>query len=442
MLQTCELFVFSDIHLSAQRGRGLFRSDLALSKCLKWIAEEKPNSCVAINGDFLDFLVLGETEGPGNFYEVEKFLPRTQEIIDMHPEVFDALACLADSLRTPLVIITGNHDPELVFPEVQRIIEARLATNSMKWIVHGEGAQVGIGEVTAFLEHGNRFDRYNRIDHNGLRELLCLKTRGFSVDAGYFYTPPFGSKVVLDYLAAIRSQFPWVDYIAPGTEAAFILMRELTTLKQKTSFIRAIQDALWLFRDDEFARHSRIGVSDEVFRTDDGGIFEEWLHDNLGDNSEERRGWILKDSDDDLIKELVAETAAATVITEEEQLDRELRNLYQRAQIVVTGHSHKAMICNGGSGLYINTGTWGQILELPNREAEPTVWKSFLTNLRRGSDWQDDSFCKPTFANVCLDGDGVTSGALMRWNETVPQDLSRSYWDRAHRRWSEEAPKQ
>src|SRR5882672_8191415 len=105
-----ELFVLSDLHLAAERGVGLFQSDLELTQCLNWILEESQDSSVVLAGDVLDFLVGDHVESK-DFSVLDR---RTRQIIDHHPEIFDALAKLALSDRHRLVIMGGNHDPELI----------------------------------------------------------------------------------------------------------------------------------------------------------------------------------------------------------------------------------------------------------------------------------------------------------------------------------------
>ena len=51
-----ELFVLSDLHLASERNSGLFRSDVELADCLRWILKETRDSVTILAGDVLDFL--------------------------------------------------------------------------------------------------------------------------------------------------------------------------------------------------------------------------------------------------------------------------------------------------------------------------------------------------------------------------------------------------
>ncbi len=138
-----------------------------------------------------------------------------------------------------------------------------------------------VGQANILVEHGNIFDKFNRIDYAGLHKALALTSRGFTIDVKNYYTPPFGSKLVLDHVIPIRKQFPWLDYLEPGTEAVYILMRELTTIRHRISFLRSIKDFLWTIGEDEITKFRTTWNPQLAYRKGVDDAFIKWLNTEL-----------------------------------------------------------------------------------------------------------------------------------------------------------------
>ena len=309
-----------------------------------------------------------------------------------------------------------------------------------RWIVQGETLRIKIGNAQVLIEHGNLFDKFNRVDHNGLRELSSLVNRGFSVNPENYYDPPFGSRIVLEHVAPIRGEFPWLDYLQPGAEAVYPLMREFTSIKQKASFLKTIQEALWTVSKDELTKFRAYKNPAVAFRGSDGDedFFQEWLSLEIK-NQSEKRGLLVKATDIELIRELISNKKEVFSINTPDYSYESVAILLEHgASLVITGHTHKAKIYAVGKGLYINTGTWAQLLETPGRDESEAVWQKFIDNLRKGSGWEDNSFSRPTFASVEFDSDRMlTTASLMEWKDLEPKVLSKWVWDTQTSQWEE-----
>lgn len=443
MLEAKELIVLSDIHMGPEYGKGLFRADKELTNCLNWILENKDNCCIVFAGDVFDFLVLGEKEQPADFYNFSNVELRTISIVEKHSDVFDSLAKLAKSQKHQLLFIAGNHDPELIFPKSQRVIEKRLSESLVKpltrWIVQGETLRIKVGSANILVEHGNIFDKFNRVDHNGLREILSLVNRGFSVNTENFYEIPFGSKIVLDHVIPIRNDFPWLDYLQPGTEAVYPIMREFTTLKQKASFIKSLRGLAWISAKDELTRF-RANFNPAIsYRGGENDDFQSWLNFEA-EHQDEQRGFIFRATDAELVKELISKKQEGFNINKPDYTYKDVEYILQHdTNLVITGHTHKAKLYPVGNGLYINTGTWAQLLETPEKNAPEEIWLQFVENLKKGSQWDDKSFSRPTFANIVFDAkSGKTSASLMQWTNKEAKTLSSWIWNEESTKWQEE----
>jgi UDP-2,3-diacylglucosamine pyrophosphatase LpxH len=441
MLEAKELIVLSDIHLGPEFGKGLFRADKELVNCLNWILENKDNCYVVLAGDIFDFLVLGEDEEVSDFHNLDKVEIRIENIVKIHPKVFDAFAKLANSPNHQLLFIAGNHDPEVVFPEVQSCIERRLSDTNRpitKWTVHGESLRIKVGLANVLIEHGNLFDKFNRVDHKGLREVLSLKNRGFSVNEKGYYDPPFGSKLVLEHINPIRKDFPWLDYLKPLKEAVYPMIRELTTIKQKISFLRAIKDFLWLVSEDELSKFRSNWNREEAYRSSKDDKFSEWLNKELDKQYQsECRGVFLKSDDSELITELISNWKDISDISLHDSAYEAVSFiLNQNPNLVITGHTHQAKIYPIDKGLYINTGTWGQLLQTPQKDDSKEVWGNFIENLKAGPKWIDNSFSRLTFANIKFDSNtDTTTASLIEWKKTMPDILATWSWNSTLNNW-------
>src|SRR5438270_2996762 len=121
MWRVQDVIVISDLHLSSDEpGQGLFGADEALEQFLLWVVKRTHHCTVVLNGDVLDFLFAESQPG----LDADKLERETDAIIERHRAVFNALGKLACSPQHSLIILSGNHDPELLFPTVQMKIKS------------------------------------------------------------------------------------------------------------------------------------------------------------------------------------------------------------------------------------------------------------------------------------------------------------------------------
>src|SRR5207244_2236158 len=81
----------------------------------------------------------------------------------------------------------------------------------------------------ALIEHGNRYDRYNQVDHDALRRARSLQSRGLRpADHGVVLKPAPGSRMVAEVMNPIKARFPFVDLLKPETEAVLPILLTLT----------------------------------------------------------------------------------------------------------------------------------------------------------------------------------------------------------------------
>jgi UDP-2,3-diacylglucosamine pyrophosphatase LpxH len=424
-----DVIVLSDLHLSSNEpGRGLFGADKVLEEFLLWVIEQRHSTTmVVLNGDILDFLFAASLPG----LDANKLERETDAIIESHRPVFKALGKVACSPQHSLVIISGNHDPEMIFHGVRRRIEAALGAGgrrpSVTWLVYGEALALTVGCARILIEHGDRLDPWNEIDRDDLSSAASLSSRGL---ANYHeYLPPLGSRLVSEHLLKLRGSYPWVELLKPEREAMLPLLLFLTSFKElaghaaaldlylqaevksKLTKLREWKDPAYKFRKESTSKASignRIREKAESFREA---------------RAEAKRAELIAQlqhaaRNDTFFREDVPDGAYA------KDLDFLLRN---GADLLIHGHTHSAKAYPVSGGMYFNSGTWARLLRLPEGGGK-AVWDKFLQSIESNS---YEMLERPTFVRVTLDPEGTTSAALHLW----PQEEPLALWRFAGRKW-------
>lgn len=240
-------YVISDLHLGGRfprspndRGFRMMDRPDALASFIRALAGKptQPTIELVINGDFLDF--LAEETGPGTwkaFRDEPGEAVTAFEALAARPddgEVFDALASLLDAGHR-LTILLGNHDIELSWPEVRAAFERRLWVQkktqhfNVRWIHDGEALILG----DALIEHGNRYDPANFVDHERLRQVRELRSRRLYSREEDIFRPPVGSRLVAEIMNPIKKDYPFIDLLKPESEPLFGLLLALDPSKRE-----------------------------------------------------------------------------------------------------------------------------------------------------------------------------------------------------------------
>ena len=157
------------------------------------------------NGDTFDFL---KTRVSGRWplhVTADLAVAKLHNIHRAHGPFFDCLRQLAASPDTHLHFVVGNHDPDLVFPHVQRMLRRLLDDDGSS--VHFPGFTLRFGDV--HIEHGNRADAMFRVDPTRLfselkgRPLLAL---------------PWGSVAILEVAMPMQPVLYHFDRVKPREE--------------------------------------------------------------------------------------------------------------------------------------------------------------------------------------------------------------------------------
>lgn len=437
--------IVSDLHLSPERGCGLFRSDVEFAGFLKWAQEQVPPARLVLAGDSLDFLVPEMGAGPLEPFDPEGAVRRVRCILDSHQEVFDGLGAIARTPGCTITWISGNHDPELAIPEVRAAVEDRLwlrsvPGNPIHWLVAGEAFRFVAGGATVLVAHGDLLDPWNWIDHERLQHQVRLHSRGLTARSNYRQPP--GTRLVNEHALRLRPKHPWIDVLHPSRQAMYPILSEFVSPEDRWNYLDLLKTSAervqysWLpiFLDGhgprriEYAEPSREPWPRRMLT---------WLAGMKPPTSRYAR--LI----DDLQVVAAEDDSADPRAPDETMADVERLITYGRNDLVILGHTHcaksYAVITDRDqvgrprrNGLYMNTGTWAELLRLP-RSTDTALWESFLGDLERN---QYTPERLPTFVDVSEAPDGATASASLReWTEPGIRVIDTRHFDRTRCAW-------
>ena len=257
-------FVISDLHLGGDHHDGGIGHERGFRLCtqtprLVRFIDDLPLRAtpgseleLVINGDIVDF--LAETDGSASGWtpfqaDGARAAATFQKIAarDGDREVFAALAQFLGRGHR-LVLLLGNHDVELALPAVRDALRRALGVggrHDFHCVFDGEAYVVG---NNALVEHGNRYDPWNTVDHDSLRELRAWQTRrqdahctGIEGNAG--------SRLVCDVINPIKKSYGFVDLLKPETEAVLPLLLALEPgIRRILPAVLRLRAAAWRHR--------------------------------------------------------------------------------------------------------------------------------------------------------------------------------------------------
>jgi UDP-2,3-diacylglucosamine pyrophosphatase LpxH len=425
------VFVVSDLHLGGAEGFRMCEAEgrRRLAELFRWILDQASSSLhphIVIAGDIVDFLA----EKPYSAFtgNEDDALLKLESILQGSDEIWTALAEAA--ARCSITLMLGNHDVELSLPKPRRRLVERIG-RPVEFLYDNEAFTCG----ALIVEHGNRYEGWNVVDHDALRRARSRLSRGESGAA--FPTQP-GSELVINVMNRIKQQYPWVDLLKPETAAVVPILAALgvSPWQVATQATKAAAAAAW--RQTQFAPDGKPSapsfISAEAPEAVSEGVAVQHPLDDLKHVFATFEGLQETAPVGGADERMVG--AGAVTIKEELlfrglrrwgerdnrsfQIDRENR-IYLRAaeglttrgyKVVVFGHTHHAKrIDLAGGGRYLNTGTWADLMRIPEAvftADEPVAREAFggfMTALKTGA--SDLRRLIPTFARIDFDEGGA-----------------------------------
>ncbi len=222
------LFIISDLHLGGEAAAGdqpgfqmcSPEGRQRLGEFIDYVRQQGSSECPAhliINGDVVDFLAeppfADFTLSDGDAREKLKHAMKHAE------PVFSRLRAYVEG-GGRLTLLCGNHDLELSLPGPRRELLDRLGEGRVEFLYDNQA--LSIGQV--LIEHGNRYDGWNVVDHAGLRAVRSALSRR---EVPPKFAAPAGSRLVVEVMNDIKKDYPFIDLLKPETEAALPLLAVL-----------------------------------------------------------------------------------------------------------------------------------------------------------------------------------------------------------------------
>jgi UDP-2,3-diacylglucosamine pyrophosphatase LpxH len=434
-----QVFVISDLHLGGAYadpgtpGRGFricthAREVAAFIDALAAKPVGPPKVELVVNGDLVDF--LAETDSADKWepftYDQATAVQKLEAIMRRDRVVFDALGRFVAAGHR-LVILLGNHDIELAMPLVRLALAGAIGAErgaDYEMVRYDEAYVVG----DALIEHGNRYDAWNAVSHDGLQRLCALASRGQTADGSVFHAPA-GSQLVAEMMNPVKEQYKFVDLLKPETGAVVPLLLALEPGFRKVLGRIALlaakpQQAVRLKSSKPQSGTSDVGVADlgEPFGSDisattsvastptnEDDALDAVLREKLGDSVADIKSVLeavphadafggdistfreFVDRSAGMMKLLVStgkgdyhgrlqallsalrclqndQTFDESIETDAAYLDAAKSLATGGVRHVLFGHTHMAKnIPLPSGGAYVNSGTWADVMEFPRQ---------------------------------------------------------------------------
>jgi UDP-2,3-diacylglucosamine pyrophosphatase LpxH len=465
------LFVISDLHLG---GAAAHDGNPAFQMCSKtgrerlvafidWVIAQKAareaDAHLVIAGDIVDFLAESRPKGFNAFTADDREAEeKLRAIIEDSREFWDALKRMTQA-GFALTLMLGNHDLELCLPRPRRLLLDSVGPGKVEFLYDNQAFTLG----PVLIEHGNRYDGWNAVRHDKLREARALISRGASAK---FEALP-GSHMVIELVNPLKQDLSFVDLLKPETAALLPFLAFLDPqkyehtkayLKQQIQASRVPYDASQQPVDLNFAAarikpaQPSIDVQDPAASTgdaEDDRLFA--LADTIaGDGDPAMAGSITsffkrwKDRLDKKYKETQLGLLHRALRSfsekhyrafdlgqeDEEYVKAATESAVRGFEVIVYGHTHlaKRVSLKGrtapdgktvqNNAIYLNSGTWADLMAVPATILDGPYSQTSYDELKAFADdlasnqidrWRHSV---PTFVNIALDGDHVRSAPI------------------------------
>ncbi len=461
MKQEKFVYVISDLHLGGCRfikeaGRGfqIFSHADLLAEFINNLALDDSGNKIelVINGDFIDFLTDEPIEGRGwsaFVSDQQKAICALDRVIENNKIVFNALRSLLSNGKS-LTLIIGNHDIELSLPKVRNYLFDYLdESKSSKLTFFYDGEAYIVGD--ALIEHGNDYDRFNRVDHDKLRKYRSLISRNPSLKESCDFVPPLGSMLVAEVINKIKIEFPFVDLLKPETSAVIPIILAIAPQYKKEIF-KILR--LNIGRGTKFkTEYEGVDISSAQKNKNQFQFIKKHLLDNVDESVANELIELLeieykyepvsgtpisskttrqarsllgnfalllnreKSITDDKLKllnlalSILQDDKSFNSSIEEDKYLNPAKKMFNKSiNHVIFGHTHLAKhICVEGNKTYTNSGTWGDLMKFPEElcsldgEYSSKGLRCFVDKLVN-STIKELVFSNPTFVRLKLEG--------------------------------------
>ncbi|MCW5806512.1 MAG: metallophosphoesterase [Deltaproteobacteria bacterium] len=402
--------VLSDLHISPPGPLTSFHLGYELAALIRDLRTEHAVDTLILAGDVFDFLAIPTATASMHPENVPTFVgDALNEIANTESglKIFQALGAFARS-SGQIIVIPGNHDPELAHPEVPGILRTRcdLPADDARLAISLQSApwRAQLGTLEVVIGHGHRGDPWNDID-----PAMVLHHATMNPPAPLELPP--GSRLVVGAMRAFRTDYAFVDALKPETPGVPLMLLYLnpkrallhipsTAANKLRAFIGGLHRRLrggpvlgtaeqqqpQPLNELDALGASLVGALAPEERTD-GTIaaIEDWLagHADTADGTlatHNGRRYLLRAA-----LRLLGRNGTAFDQTRTDDFDNAIiaehlpPNCGRR--VIITGHTHAARFIRiDEERTYINTGTWSDLIPWPPLDSDDKV-RRFIDDL-------------------------------------------------------------
>lgn len=463
-----EVHVISDIHMGGPQGFQILKETTRLANFIRWVTAQRPGERVALilNGDVIDTLA----EDISGYIAIDEAVSVVQRIMgdSSFARIWEALAHFVSKDGRKLVIVIGNHDIELAFPMVQRLILTRLAGENplaqsrIEFSTMGAGYSCIVGNSRIFCTHGNEVDPWNYVRYESLSKVARRLNAGRTLSQSE-WEPNAGAKMVKEVMNEVKRKYAWIDLLKPETQAAVgaLLVLEPTQISKINRIIPIIGEksrgdteidqrlsaegfqpasssaASALTVDRLLGPNLKDGIKmaspGTSQNTDEMLLLAEKSFDKQGAVAsppggtlgtgqlvwDRLTGWITGVGQDEALRRALKDWLKGDKtfdISDQDDTYKEVtKSVGSGVDFIITGHTHlERAIEMGGSRYYFNCGTWIRLLRLTDGMLRDTTsFKPVYDVLINGSmgaidqaRFGNDAFVMDQTTAVCMTYDG------------------------------------
>jgi UDP-2,3-diacylglucosamine pyrophosphatase LpxH len=381
------VLVISDLHLGGDDKFAICTAEgqRLLAEFLRWVAAQQvkdKNVHLVVNGDSVDFLAEAEFQVFTN--DDRAATAKLRRIMNRTAPIWAAFrGVLAAGAQVTFTI--GNHDLELSLPGPRRLLLETMGPGHFEFLYDNQALRIG----DVLIEHGNRYDRWNSVNHEGLRKARVQISRGLDPPG---FEAPAGSHMVIEVMNGLKDKYTFVNLLKPENEAAIPLLAVLDpgafekfpaiarlalhateSRRQRDEIAAAVsaasEDSSEYHLDDSQALDVARSL---VFGPDPDAMAFEAVTDLLGGLKAKVGAWYRQQQIEKLYQAFrywlgPQLTTFDTGQENKSYYDAAMNSARAGFRVVVYGHTHlaKRIGLPFGGATYLNTGTWADLMCLP-----------------------------------------------------------------------------
>lgn len=317
-----KIFIISDIEMGRGDITDDFKADQELIKFIESISLGEPDQKITLvlNGDIFDFLKMAYKDEYPRYITEEISTWKYQEIIKTHARVFQTLQKFIQNPHHTLHFIIGNHDADLVWPALQKMLKSELKNTDRVffdfWYSHKD----------IHAEHGHLMDTFFDID---------LKKPIIEYQNQRILNLPWGTYACFHYLNQLKRKFPHEERLYPKPLA----------LKQNKKFKKESRRNIVILAIKEILINPLLHLGDPTYRISYRKIIKHIINHGF------------------------------SVIDDEKFAKRFFKKVTRQKghkKVFILGHSHLRKKFEKNGQIFLMTDTWREELDINKNNSKKT----------------------------------------------------------------------